>query len=103
VCVLDSLEKGDTRTYNLGIGKGYSVREIIESAKRVSGRDVTVIEGDRRPGDPPTLFANPAKIAKELGWKAQITDIDDIIASAWAWFESHPRGYSEKAGAISAP
>ena len=103
VCVLDSLEKGDMRTYNLGIGKGYSVREIIESAKRVSGRDVTIIEGDRRPGDPPTLFANPAKIASELGWKAQITDIDDIIASAWAWFESHPCGYSEKAGAISAP
>jgi UDP-glucose 4-epimerase len=97
VCVLEKLEDGDARTYNLGIGKGYSVREIIDAARRVTGRDLTVEEGPRRPGDPPRLFANPAKIAKELGWKAQITDIDEIIASAWNWFEAHPDGYATDA------
>jgi UDP-glucose 4-epimerase len=94
VAVMAALKPGDTRTYNLGIGQGYSVRQIIDAARRVTGKDLKVNEGPRRPGDPPRLFANPAKIKGELGWSASITDLDEIIASAWAWFQKHPRGYS---------
>ncbi len=92
--VLDALRPGDARHYNLGIGKGYSVREIIEATKRVTGVDFKVVEGERRPGDPPQLFADPAKIRTELGWSARITDLDEIIRSAWTWFRAHPHGYA---------
>lgn len=85
---------GDMRAYNLGIGRGYSVREIIEAAKRVTGIDFEVREGARRAGDPPALYTDPTRIGAELGWEARITGIDDIIATAWAWFREHPDGYS---------
>ena len=94
VRVMGELKPGDERAYNLGIGKGYSVREIIESVKRVTGCELIVREGGRRPGDPPRLFANPAKIKRELGWEAKHTDIDGIVATAWNWFEKHPHGYA---------
>lgn len=94
VRVMQELKPGDARTYNLGIGRGYSVREIIEAVRRVTGKDFTVREGPRRAGDPPQLFANPAKIREELGWHASITDLDEIIASAWNWFQKHPDGYT---------
>lgn len=93
---MNALKPGDTRTYNLGIGRGYSVREIIDAVRRVTGQSVQVVEGPRRPGDPPRLFADPGKIKRELGWMAQITDLDEIIASAWNWFQKHPRGYGGK-------
>lgn len=93
VCVMGALKPGDARTYNLGIGRGYSVRQIIEASKRVTGKGFTVKEGPRRAGDPPMLFANPAKIQKELNWKASITDLDEIIGSAWRWYQEHPKGY----------
>ncbi len=91
--VLDALSPGDQRFYNIGTGNGVSVSEMIESVKRVSGRDFTVIEGSRRAGDPPTLFADPSKIKAELGWAARHTALDDIVASAWTWFEKNPDGY----------
>ncbi len=93
VCVLNALRPGDQRTYNLGIGQGYSVRQIIASVERVTGKKLDVFEGPRRPGDPPELFANPARIQRELHWKASITNLDDIVASAWAWYQRNPRGY----------
>jgi len=93
VAVMDALEPGDARAYNLGIGRGYSVREVIDSVDRVTGKPLNVTEGDRRPGDPPTLYADPAKIKSELGWKARITDLDEIVSSAWEWFQKHPNGY----------
>jgi UDP-glucose 4-epimerase len=93
VQVMAALKPGDTRTYNLGIGKGYSVREIIDAARRVTGKEIKVKEGPRRPGDPPMLFANPEKIRRELGWTAKVTGLDEIIGSAWRWFQKHPRGY----------
>ncbi len=93
VAVMAALKPGDTRTYNLGIGRGYSVREIIDATRRVTGREFKVNEGPRRAGDPPTLFADPGKIKRELGWSARITDLDEIIGSAWRWFQKHPRGY----------
>jgi UDP-glucose 4-epimerase len=94
VHVMGALKPGDMRTYNLGIGKGYSVREIIDATKRVTGKDIRVNEGPRRAGDPPSLFSNPEKIRRELGWSAKITSLDEIIGSAWKWFQKNPRGYS---------
>ncbi|MCC6676243.1 MAG: UDP-glucose 4-epimerase GalE [Phycisphaerales bacterium] len=93
VKVLEALRPGERRAYNLGIGRGYSVREIIASVKRVSGRDFTVREEPRRAGDPPRLFAQAEKIGRELGWQARITDLDEIVGSAWRWFSRHPKGY----------
>jgi len=94
VTVMGALKPGDERTYNLGIGRGYSVREIIDATRRVTGREFEVVEGPRRPGDPPTLFADPRKIKSELGWSASVTDLDEIIGSAWNWFREHPDGYA---------
>lgn len=95
VAVLDSLQPGDARAYNLGIGKGSSVREVIESVKRISGRDFKVVERPRRAGDPARLFADPSLVQRELGWGARLTELDEIVASAWRWFEAHPKGYAE--------
>lgn len=91
--VMEALTPGDVRVYNLGIGNGYSVRQIIEAARRVTGRQLLAEVGARRPGDPPTLYADATKIAKELGWKPQHTDVGEIIESAWRWFREHPNGY----------
>ncbi len=94
VAVMRYLKPGQSRAYNLGIGNGYSVREVIESVRRVSGKDFEVRKGDRRPGDPPELFANPAKIKAELGWSAKYTNLDEAVATAWHWFSEHPNGYA---------
>ena len=95
IVAMKALEPGDARFYNLGIGKGYSVREVLDAAGRVTGREIPVEYGDRRPGDPPVLFANADKIRGELGWPARYTEIDEIVATAWNWFEKHPEGYGE--------
>lgn len=94
VTVMDALKPGDNRFYNLGIGRGYSNREIVEAARRVTGKKFTVHDGPRRPGDPPELYADPRKIKTELGWSAKITDLDQIVATAWRWFREHPHGYT---------
>ncbi len=80
-------------TYNLGIGHGYSVKQIIDAAREVVGRPFKVEVGPRRPGDPPSLYADASKIERELGWKAKRTDIKTTIESAWRWFQVHPAGY----------
>ena len=91
--VLNALKPGDRRVYNLGIGNGMSVREIVDAVKKVTGVDFTVEIGDRRPGDPPSLYADPAKIKAELGWTAKVTDVETMVADAWRWFKKHPEGY----------
>jgi len=78
--------------YNLGSEKGYSVREVIEIAKEVTGKDIPVKETARRQGDPVTLVASSEKIKKELGWKAEYK-LKDIIKSAWLWHKKNPNGY----------
>ena len=95
VRVIDALQPGDERVYNVGIGKGFSVRQCIESAKRVTGIDFQVDEAPRRPGDPPELYADVSKIERELGWKASITEIDETVESAWKWFSAYPDGWPE--------
>lgn len=94
IAVMDALKPGDERFYNLGIGNGMSVREIIDAVKRVSGKDFTINEGERRAGDPSALFADPSKIRSELGWQAEYTDIERIVETAWNWFQKHPNGYA---------
>lgn len=92
---MESLKSGDTRFYNLGIGRGYSVREVLESAQRVTGHTIAVEYRHRRPGDPAELYADSTKIQTELGWKPRHCDIDSIVATAWSWHQSHPHGYAE--------
>ena len=81
--------------YNVGIGKGYSVKEVLDAVRRVTGVDFPVKVGPRRPGDPPQLVANPARIQSELGWQPRFPGIEDIVATAWAWRKAHPQGYAE--------
>lgn len=90
---MEALRPGDARFYNLGIGRGYSVKEVIESAQRVTGIEIPAENGPRRPGDPAVLYADPGKIQAELGWKPSYTEVDDIIATAWKWHKKHPAGY----------
>ncbi|CAN5722469.1 UDP-glucose 4-epimerase GalE [soil metagenome] len=83
----------DALTYNVGIGQGLSIRAILASVKRVTGITVPTALGPRRPGDPGLLYADPARIQRDLGWHARITDIDAMVASAYRWFAAHPAGY----------
>ena len=90
---LDALGERDRLVYNLGNGSGYSVREVIETARVVTGHPIPVIESPRRTGDPARLVASSEKICKELGWEPQHPDLKDIISSAWEWHKAHPKGY----------
>jgi UDP-glucose 4-epimerase len=91
---LEALDDG-SRIYNLGNGEGYSVREVIETARAVTGAEIPAREGAARPGDPATLIASSEKIRSELGWSPQYGDIEDIISTAWAWHRAHPHGYDD--------
>jgi len=90
---LEALGERDRLVYNLGNGNGYSVREVIETARRVTGHPIPVVESPRRPGDAPRLVASSEKIRRELGWTPQHPDLTDIVASAWDWHRTHPNGY----------
>ena len=92
---LDGLGERDRLVYNLGGGNGYSVREVIETTRQVTGHPIPVKELPRRPGDPACLVASSNKIKSELGWKPQHNNLHEIIASAWSWHKSHPKGYWE--------
>lgn len=83
----DLLDGGESKQYNLGNGKGFSVKEVIEAVKKISGKEFSVVEDVRRPGDPPVLVATSEKIKKELGWKPKYTDIEAIVATAWKWHQ----------------
>ena len=90
---LDALKENDRLIYNLGNGAGYSVREVINTAREVTGHPIPTVETDRRPGDAPRLVASSAKIQNELGWKPVTPELKDIIVSAWDWHRLHPGGY----------
>lgn len=76
---------GESNRYNLGNGQGYSVQEVIDAAAKVTGREIPVVRGERRPGDPATLVADSARARSKLGWSPRFADLDTIIAHAWAW------------------
>jgi UDP-glucose 4-epimerase len=90
---LEAAEPGEHSVYNLGNGAGFSVREVIEAAHRVTGRPIEAIESPRRPGDPAVLVASSDKIRGELGWKPERPELEAMISDAWEWLQSHPRGY----------
>jgi UDP-glucose 4-epimerase len=92
---VEKLEKQNELIYNLGLGRGYSVREVIDTVKKVSGKKFKVIETPRRPGDPPTLVCDAAKAKHELGWEPKWTSLEKIIDSAWQWHVKNPNGYTE--------
>ena len=95
ITAMDSLRPGDTKFYNLGIGRGYSVRQVLDAARQVTGIDIPVEYGPRRAGDPAVLYANADKIRAELGWAARYTEIEPIVATAWNWLKDHPHGYGD--------
>jgi len=92
---LGELKERDQLIYNLGSGNGYSVREVIETARRVTGHTIPARELPRRPGDSAILVASSEKIKSELGWKPEHDNLHEIITSAWAWHKWHPKGYQE--------
>jgi UDP-glucose 4-epimerase len=81
--------------YNLGTGGGSSVRQVIDACRKVTGKDIPVIEKPRRFGDPPRLIAASEKIKRELGWRPQFQMLDTIVASAWKWHQQFPNGYGD--------
>ncbi|MCX5673164.1 MAG: UDP-glucose 4-epimerase GalE [Planctomycetota bacterium] len=95
ILAMEAIEPGKGRVYNLGNGAGYSVREVIETARRVTGHRLPVKEGPRRAGDPPTLVASSEKITRELGWKPRFPDLQAIVETAWRWHKANPKGYAE--------
>ena len=87
------LDGGSAVAVNLGTGTGRSVRDVVEAARRVTGRDVPTVERPRRPGDPPELVAAVGRAATLLGWRASHSSLDEILSSAWEWHRTHPQGY----------
>ncbi|MDW8802244.1 UDP-glucose 4-epimerase GalE [Clostridium sp. A1-XYC3] len=93
---LKRLEKGgESAVYNLGNGKGFSVKEVIEVARKVTGREIKSEIAERRSGDPAVLIASSDKAKKELGWKPQYDSLETIIDTAWNWHKTHPKGYED--------
>ncbi len=91
-----ALKKLDNETeqfYNLGNGTGYSVRQVIDTVKNVSGKDVKIVETDRRPGDPPVLTADATKARRQLGWTTDYPELEAIVESAWKFHTENPKGY----------
>ena len=90
---LEYLDKGgQSGPFNLGNGNGYSVKEIIEAARKVTGMAIPAFVEPRRPGDPPTLIASNRKAEEALGWKPR-RDLEQMIHDAWVWHKGHPEGY----------
>ncbi len=92
ILALEALD-GGSRTYNLGNSRGFTVREVIETCREVTGHPIPAEVGDRRPGDPPVLIASSEKIRRELGWEPRYPDLETIVAHAWEWHRTHPHGY----------
>lgn len=95
ILALRALAQG-SRTYNLGNGRGFSVKEVVETARQVTGHPIPAEIGPRRPGDPDILIAGSESIKRDLGWHPQYPDLVEIIDSAWQWHQKHPLGYSDK-------
>ncbi|MFW6189015.1 MAG: UDP-glucose 4-epimerase GalE [Planctomycetota bacterium] len=95
VLAMEALDQRGVMIYNLSTGRGHSVREVIDTVRRVSGREFEVVEGERRPGDPPELVGSPAKIRGELGWRPKYPELETIVEHAWKWHGTHPDGYED--------
>jgi UDP-glucose 4-epimerase len=93
---LDALERSGKLVYNLGNGQGSSVREVIDGARRVTGREIAVVESPRRPGDPAILIASSERFRRELNWRPKFPQLEDILKSAWEWHKNFPEGYENE-------
>lgn len=94
ILALRALDQG-SRTYNLGNGQGFTVKEVIKAAREITGQPIPAVVVARRPGDPAVLVASSDKIRRELGWEPKYPDLRAILESAWNWHRSHPRGYED--------
>lgn len=94
ILALRALDQGSC-VYNLGNGRGFTVREVIETARRVTGHPIPAVVGPRRPGDPAELVAASDKIARELGWTPRFPDLETIVGTAWEWHRRYPDGYRD--------
>src|SRR2546421_4838975 len=90
-------DNGESRQYNLGNGQGFTVREVIDTVQRVSGRPVPHEQAPRRPGDPAKLIASSDRIKKDWGWSPKFPNLEQIVQTAWDWHSSHPDGYGDRA------
>ena len=94
---LQKLRKEDgSEIYNLGNGKGFSVKEVVDVVRKVTGKNITAVDAPRRPGDPAILVASSEKIKKELNWHPKMNDLETIVSTAWEWHSKHPDGYNDK-------
>lgn len=94
---LQKLRRGeDSEIYNLGNGKGFSVKEVVDVVRKVTGKNIPAVDAPRRPGDPAILVASSEKIKKELNWQPKMNDLETIVATAWEWHSKHPNGYNDK-------
>ena len=93
---VESCAPSQAVAFNVGTGSGNSVLEILTAAREVTRHPIPVVETARRPGDPPALYANPDKLRKRYGWQPRHCDVKQVIATAWRWHQSHPRGYADK-------
>lgn len=97
ILALEYLQKGGESTaFNLGSSNGFSVKEMLEAARLVTGKEIPAVIAPRRAGDPSVLVASSEKAKKILGWAPQYTDVKDIIQTAWNWHLSHPKGYDDQ-------
>lgn len=94
VAALEQLKQGQMLKLNLGTGNGFSVKQVIEACRKVTGCEIPAAVGDRRPGDPAELVANSSKAYEVLGWKPKYTQVDKIVESAWNWHQTNPNGYA---------
>ncbi len=96
VLAANVIEPGTAKVYNLGNGEGFSVREVIETCREVTGHEIPAEDAPRRPGDPPRLVASSRRAGDELGWQPKYPYLKEIVTHAWAWHEQHPNGYADR-------
>jgi UDP-glucose 4-epimerase len=92
---LNKLQTEKELICNLGNGKGYSVREVIETVRKVTDKKFKIVETERRPGDSPILTADATKVKSELGWKIEKPNLEEMVSTAWQWHSNHPNGYPD--------
>ena len=90
---LEAAEPGEHSVYNLGNGSGFTVREVVEAARRVTGKSIDAVEAPRRAGDPPALVASSERIQADLGWRPEKPELEAMISDGWVWMRDHPEGY----------
>jgi UDP-glucose 4-epimerase len=98
VRALSEIDRVSGEAFNVGNSRGYSIREVVDTARRVTGLPIPAVEGPRRPGDPATLVADAAKLRDMLRWEPRHSSLESILSSAWKWKQAHPNGYPESEG-----